>query len=150
MTCAVEKLRKATHARSPMRKAWQNKDRDVFFEEVKQRCSITATDCWNWLGRTDAVGYPVICYDKMWYPVHRMVVVMKYGRQLGTQQAHHICANPRCCNPMHLMPETQVANTGEMLQRTSMVRRIAELERALAELDPSNPLLDRIPYGTAA
>ena len=49
-----------------------------------------------------------------------------------------------CVNPQHLQPVTNAANAAEMAARQGYVARIAELEAALAALDPRHPLLNRI------
>lgn len=54
---------------------------------------------------------------------------------------HHTCGDSRCVNPDHLQPVTHRDNTAEMLARHSYLARIAELEEALATIDPSHPLL---------
>jgi len=77
--------------------------------------------------------------------IHRAVVEASYGRPLGSQHAHHKCANRRCVNPDHLQPVTHRENAAEMLARQSLLSRIAELEEALRETSPHHPLLAHIP-----
>lgn len=56
-------------------------------------------------------------------------------------------ASPMCVNPNHLQQVTARENIAEMLARNDYVRRIAALERALAEADPQHPLLMDAPLG---
>ena len=58
---------------------------------------------------------------------------------------HHACANRACCNPDHLRVVTPAENAAEMFERNSYIRRIAALEAALAELDPTHPLMVAAP-----
>jgi heme oxygenase len=69
---------------------------------------------------------------------------MKHGASLGSQAAHHACANTTCVNPDHLQPVTHRENIAEMMARKAYVARIRELEAALTEIQPSHPLLSVI------
>lgn len=74
----------------------------------------------------------------------------KLDAPLGTQAAHHVCANSKCINPEHLVPATNAANIAEMKARASYIARIDELEAALAQIAPSHELLRAAPVsGTA-
>ena len=66
---------------------------------------------------------------------------MRLGRGLGSEAAHHMCANSMCVNPEHLQPISARENTAEMIQRNYFLARIAEMEAEVARLDPSSPLL---------
>ena len=77
--------------------------------------------------------------------VRRRVLEAKECAPLGSQAAHHKCANTKCVNPDHLQPVTHRENTAEMLARKSLVSRVRELEAELARLDPGNDLLDLVP-----
>ena len=82
---------------------------------------------------------------KRGFQVHRLILQAKHGgKPLGVQAAHHVCANTLCINPEHLQPVTHRDNTAEMLARHTYLHRIAELEEALAQIDPNHPALDRI------
>jgi hypothetical protein len=82
--------------------------------------------------------------------IHRAILEAKLGAQLGTQYAHHMCANTACVNPDHLQPVTNRENIAEMLARNSYEQRIHELEEAIAELEPHHPVLNRVPVGKAS
>ena len=102
-------------------------------------------DCWVW-SSTNSRGYPQ-CKGRM---LHRAVLEAKCQSPLGTQAAHHTCANRACVNPDHLQPVSQADNNTEMLQRRAYTRRIAELEQALAEVAPAHPTLKRVPLNLAS
>ena len=110
------------------------------FEEMLRLVSSHSTrvgECWEWpdIGSS---GYSA-------GSLYRRVLEAKEGAPLGSQAAHHKCANTKCVNPDHLQPVTHRENTAEMLARKSLVSRVRELEAELARLDPGNDLLDRVP-----
>ena len=74
-----------------------------------------------------------------------MSLEAKHEAPLGSQAAHHICANTKCVNPEHLQPVTHRDNIAEMLARHSYLKRIAELEEAIKELAPNHEVLNRVP-----
>ncbi len=58
---------------------------------------------------------------------------------LGPMPVHHNCSNRRCCNPDHLRQVTTEENLAEMFERTSYLKRIAELEAENALLRAQMP-----------
>lgn len=117
---------------------------------VKDDTTTTPAGCWEWQ-RTIRRGYPVVKIGGQNKFVHRLVLEAKYGgKHLGKQPGHHICANTKCVNPSHLQPVTSRENTAEMLARTYLEGRIADLEAALRELAPDHPLLAEIGLAAAA
>lgn len=135
--------------RSPIRKAVESGNHAFVIAAIRADCTITDEGCWNWT-RQSKSGYPYVTWSGRTYQVHRLSLEAKLEQSLGKQAAHHVCANPICVNPDHLQPVTAAQNTAEMLARTYMVGRIEELERELARLDPSNPLLDEVGVSLAA
>jgi len=126
------------------RSSFECGDYATFFQELKMRCVVDKKHgCWVWQRRLKN-GYPVQKWSNKQVQVHRLSLEAKHGRPLGSQVAHHKCANSSCVNPNHLQPVTHRDNNAEMMQRRTYLDRIAELENALAEIDPSHPLLDVI------
>lgn len=145
-----EKLPLEIDQRGPIRRAIEDGNGRALLAEVRRRVLVSAAGCWDWQGLSKD-GYAVVRWGKK--PVrevalHRAVLEAKSGAQLGVQHAHHICGNRLCVNPDHLQPVTYRDNVAEMLARSAYVNRIAELERALAELAPHHPLLDRVPLAS--
>ena len=126
--------------RSPVRAAIEDGDPDLFFAALVAQANTTG-DCWVW-PRLNRSGYPTVRLGKREVALHRVVLEIKHGAPLGSQHAHHICANAACVNPDHLQPITHRDNVAEMLARQSYLTRIRELEAALAEVRPNHPLLD--------
>lgn len=149
--CCRDCLSKGEEARyrtamSPLRVAIADQQWEVVIEQLRLRTRrIEPSGCWNWTGRLNRNGYPVLRYGRgdgrKDFGVHRLMLEAKYAAPLGSQAAHHKCANSQCINPDHLQPVTHRDNTVEMLQRTSYIERIRELETALRQLDPNHALL---------
>ncbi len=134
--------------RSALRRAIEAGNHAGIITAIRERCTIKADGCWLWDGLVSKDGYPVFRYGatkRVVHAVHRLALESKHRQPLGSQPAHHICAVTRCVNPDHLQPVTHRENVAEMLARHAYLARIDELEAALAALDPTHPLLDRIP-----
>lgn len=131
--------------RSPLRKGYEDKDRQMFFAALKADCNVNeATNCWEWKRRTKS-GYPTITWANKSISLHRASLEMSEGKPLGVLAAHHKCANTTCVNPEHLEPATAADNNLEMNARHSYIARIAELERALSAVAPGHEALNRVP-----
>jgi hypothetical protein len=129
---------------SAHRECWERGDYPGFLAALGARSTTTAGGCWVWprLNRDD---YPVVKWRRQTKALHRLALEAKHGGEsLGKQAAHHMCANSACVNPDHLQPVTARENTAEMLARTYMETRIADLEAALGLHDPHHPLLGEI------
>jgi hypothetical protein len=127
-----------------MRKAFEQQDGPAMIVAIEKYVDKTSEGCWQWTRRFNG-GYPLQRVGKKSYLVHRLSLEAKMGAPLGSQAAHHMCANSKCVNPDHLQPVTHRENIAEMLARNAYLSRIAELESALAEVDPGNPLLRTVP-----
>ena len=144
--CQFEANRLASKSRrSALRAALEDRDFSVLVFELEKRSTITETGCWLW-PTLNRKGYPITSCSRR---LHRAVIECKYGASLGSQQAHHKCANTACVNPNHLQPVTHRENIAEMMERQSLLSRIEELEQRLSQVAPNDPLLMVIPCGTA-
>lgn len=126
-------------SRSDIRAGFEDQDWARLADGIRSRTERVG-DCWRWSGRIKD-GYPVTNINGRWYAVHRLALMAKHGADLGSQHAHHVCANTECVNPAHLQPVTHRENVAEMLARQSYLARIRELESALAQHAPQHPLL---------
>lgn len=134
--------------RGAIRRAYEQGDWEALLAEIRARASVTPLGCWLWGGQVRG-GYPVASVKGRKVFVHRLSLEAKHRAPLGTQLAHHTCAMTQCVNPEHLQPATHAENVGEMKARVSYEMRIADLERELARLDPTNPLLTHVQLGRA-
>ncbi len=124
--------------RRPFRVAVEEGDWGVVQHLLEARASKADSGCWEWPGRIKQ-GYGIVRIgDRDWF-VHRLMSQAVHGASDSEPVVHHKCANRKCFNPEHIMPVTQRDNVAEMMARNYYERRIEELERALIEIDPSNP-----------
>ena len=130
--------------RSDLRKAYEANDYKGMLEAIEKRTKVAETGCWEWK-QLDSTGYPRMIIEDKHIAVHRLSLETKHEAPLGSQAAHHICANTRCVNPEHLQPVTHRDNTAEMMARRAYVDRIAELEEAIKKLAPDHEVLNRVP-----
>ena len=143
--CSGEYMRKlALESRSPLRKAYEDGTPKQVLDALKESSIITKDGCWEWQ-RLDKSGYPRVTIGKKDFLVYRLSLEMKHDAPLGSQAAHHTCANTKCVNPDHLQPVTHRENTAEMLARHSYLNRIAELEEVIKEIAPNHEVLNRVP-----
>ena len=136
-TCS-EKCRQIP--RSPLRAAWDAGHLPNWEAALKDRCDVTPEGCWEWQGRLKG-GYAVINFGSRSVQVHRASLEMRLGRGLGSEAAHHMCANTKCVNPQHLQPISDRENVAEMHERSYYRNRIAELENALRSVAPNHEAL---------
>lgn len=128
--------------RSPVRRAVEAGDPEAIIEAIRDTVVISDDGCWLWPLAKSPQGYGMIGQGGKGGMVHRHALAASIGRQLRKGEVvHHKCAVRACVNPEHLQLVTQRENMAEMFSRTSLERRIVELESALAEFAPSHPLL---------
>lgn len=133
---------------NPVLKAFKTGGREGILYAIRSICTETPDGCWipteehtNINRSAVPTGYVSIWLGDRAVPLHRLALETSQGFPLGSVQCHHICAVRPCCNPEHLQPATNLENTLEMRERHAYQHRIADLEDALRELDPSHPLL---------
>lgn len=72
-----------------------------------------ATDCWIFLGATDARGYGIAGRGggSRSTLAHRLIYEAWRGPVPDGLELDHLCRNPLCCNPDHLEPAAAAART---------------------------------------
>lgn len=75
---------------------------------------VEKTDyCWNWKGNKRKDGYGVIAINGKGIRVHRFVL----GINDPNIKIIHICDNPMCVNPSHLITGSQTENMKDMFNK---------------------------------
>lgn len=92
-------------------------DLRVFWSQIDKKSSEKG--CWLWEGKTDSRGYGYTQYAGEKWRTHRlsfMLHVKALPRLAGQNGLHvlHTCDTPRCVQPLHLWPGTQVDNIADM------------------------------------
>lgn len=68
-------------------------------------------DCLVWTLSLDQKGYPQSTYNGKAIRVHRWVACLNEGADYeDSRQVRHLCGNPSCINPEHLVLGTAVEN----------------------------------------
>ena len=73
---------------------------DLTLDEIKARCLVKDDGCWLWQGLISR-GYPLYFGKR----AHRLAY--EQARGPIREVLHHLCENPSCCNPEHLVDMSQ-------------------------------------------
>lgn len=71
--------------------------------------------CWEWSGAKKPKGYGNVRINKKYMLAHRVAFELANGDIPEGYIVCHICDNPSCCNPNHLMLGTIKSNSADML-----------------------------------
>lgn len=74
-------------------------------------------ECWEWQGSRAESGHGRFWVDGRVERAHRVAYRLFVGPIPGTEVVRHMCDNPPCINPNHLVSGTYVDNHQDMLQR---------------------------------
>jgi Trp operon repressor len=97
------------------------KDIDRFWSYVNKK---GLDDCWPWIGYCVPFGYGQITIARKNTLTHRLAYELEHG--FGSAQGlviRHICDNPPCCNPAHLLGGTYKDNVADMYERNRQANR---------------------------
>lgn len=89
------------------------------------RVSIGDVDeCWPWIGATAPGGYGSFRFDGKAYRANRVALAVTVGE--SRLDALHLCDNPSCCNPNHLMWGDHKENMRQANERNRIMRSHSE------------------------
>jgi hypothetical protein len=75
------------------------------------------TDCWEFQGGKNNIGYGMIRDEKKMRTTHRVSYEEHVGKIPPRMCVCHTCDNPICCNPNHLWLGTLKQNSQDMLSK---------------------------------
>lgn len=76
------------------------------------------TDCWEWNGGTNNIGYGFIRDGKRMRTAHRVSYEMHNNTTIPKYMCVcHTCDNPKCVNPDHLWLGTRKENHDDMVNK---------------------------------
>jgi hypothetical protein len=81
----------------------------------------TGTDCWDWNGNKDKLGYARFWIKGKRYLIHRYSMMLA-GHDIEGLDVCHKCDNPSCCNPEHLFLGSHEDNMKDMVKKGRHVR----------------------------
>jgi hypothetical protein len=73
--------------------------------------------CWNWTGVLRKSGYGEMSISGKTRLAHRIVYSIFKGHLTPGKILRHLCDNPRCCNPDHLLEGDHYDNVHDMMER---------------------------------
>ena len=74
-------------------------------------------ECWLWLAARGRTGYGRFRQPKGHEYAHRVAYRLTFGPIPEGMVVRHICDNPPCCNPEHLLLGTQSDNNKDSVAR---------------------------------
>ena len=111
------------------------------FEPIETRFwkRVNKTDnCWEWIGKVDALGYGTIFGDGKANKAHRYSFELHNKREINRgMNILHSCDNRRCVNPSHLREGTQKENIQDRVERNRTVAPKGE-SNGLSKLTADN------------
>ena len=91
-------------------RAMSPKQIDRFYSKIKKGAN---NECWLWTGYKNKDGYGhlgfMINKKKKMVLAHRLSYMLATNQEIP-DQINHLCNNPACCRPDHLVLGTQVDN----------------------------------------
>jgi hypothetical protein len=85
----------------------------AFWSKVK--IAKDKKSCWEWSGAKKRKGYGNVRVDGKYLSAHRVAFELANGSIPIGYMVCHVCDNPPCCNPRHLMLGTAKSNACDML-----------------------------------
>lgn len=86
----------------------------AFWDKVNIRQD--AKQCWEWTGAKKPKGYGNVRINKRYTTAHRVAWELANNMDIPEGMlVMHLCDNPQCCNPAHLVLGTLKNNTADML-----------------------------------
>jgi len=108
-------------------------------------------DCWPWLGARKPSGYGNVRINKKYYSPHRVAFEIAVAEIPDNLIVMHLCDNPPCCNPSHLVLGTIKANSFDMIKKNRQgfhKNRATGVKNPNAKLNPKAVREIRQKYGT--
>lgn len=85
----------------------------AFWSKVESQDEVRA--CWEWQGARKPKGYGNVRINNQYLLAHRVAFELGNGPIPDGLIVCHICDNPSCCNPSHLMLGTTKSNSADMV-----------------------------------
>ncbi len=117
--------------------------------------TVNGDGCWVWNWAVHPKGYASVKINGRTYKAHRLAYELAKGPIPDGQIIRHLCGNPSCLNPEHLLAGTQTENSRDMVEAGNQVHQklmpsdAIEIRRIFAEGDISRAEIAR-QYGVTS
>ena len=71
-------------------------------ERIKDNITIMSNGCWEWQKSCNSAGYGQLTENKTYWLAHRYTYAC-FKILAPDDVIRHLCHNPKCCNPEHLL-----------------------------------------------
>jgi hypothetical protein len=105
----------------------------------KVNITKSTKDCWEWQGAKKPKGYGNVRINKKYHSSHRVAFELSNSSIPKGFIVCHICDNPPCCNPSHLMLGTIKSNSADMLIKN---RQKTKYSAARGEINGNSKLTE--------
>lgn len=100
-------------------------------QQLNDKCFITPTNCWEWTGSNNGNGKDkrgMAFINGKSIQVHALSAAIFLGHSKNSREnILHICDNPICFNPDHLIIGTQKENVLDSFDKGRRIKRQGEL-----------------------
>lgn len=87
---------------------------------IEETDGYLTTPCWNWTRSKSKGGYPQMLIRHHIVRLHRVALTVKLDRYINpSMTASHLCHNPSCINPDHLVEESIGDNNHRKVRRAA-------------------------------
>lgn len=84
---------------------------------VMPQIKVAPSDCWEWQGHTNALGYAECGFGGRTWIVTRLMYCATQGDFDPQMDICHTCDNPPCINPLHLWLGTRKQNSRDCIEK---------------------------------
>jgi len=101
-----------------------NKYSDVYVKLFWDKVDIKPrrAECWEWRGAKKPTGYGNVRINKKCKLAHRVAWEIASFEIPEGMIVCHVCDNPSCCNPSHLMLGTISSNAIDMVKKGERIQ----------------------------
>lgn len=85
-------------------------------KRLKDNVLVRPNGCWEWQLALEYGGYGIVNYRGVSYRAHRLAFEV-FKRPIKMPVIMHICDNPKCINPDHLVEGTQLENVQDSFNK---------------------------------
>lgn len=86
------------------------------FKKLHSKSKETSQGCWEYQGGIDRCGYGKLCVSNRRLGAHRVSYAIHKGDIPDGNVVMHLCNNPSCVNPEHLVLGTQKENVRQSVE----------------------------------